>query len=180
MAPLSPRKTAVAAGVTEQGTAVLERAAQVLALGGRFSAWKMLVQVNAADTCISARYIFCWSNSKDECLDPRLRPARLDKPIYVDACLYENLSSYDVLILFFHIKIYLKILLKNTTFVPSYDKKVSKFRSYFIQLAYPGWNPEYERRYDIRYCSLIHYCSIFKRLNNTKVWWYEWSILFCK
>ena len=118
MAPLSPRKTAVAAGVTEQGTAVLERAAQVLALGGRFSAWKMLVQVNAADTCISARYIFCWSNSKDECLDPRLRPARLDKPIYVDACLYENLSSYDVLILFFHIKIYLKILLKNTTFVP--------------------------------------------------------------
>ncbi len=59
MAPLSPRKTAVAAGVTEQGTAVLEVAAQVLALGGRFSAWKMLVQVNAADTCISARCIFC-------------------------------------------------------------------------------------------------------------------------
>ena len=89
MAPLSPRKTAVAAGVTEQGTAVLERAAQVLALGGRFSAWKMLVQVNAADTFISARCIFCCSNYKDECLGPRLRPARLDKPMK-DACLYKN------------------------------------------------------------------------------------------
>ena len=153
MAPLSPRKTAVAAGVTEQGTAVLERAAQVLALGGRFSAWKMLVQVNAADTCISARSIFCWSNSKDECLDPRLRPARLDKPIYVDACLYENLSSYDVLISFFHIiKIYLKILYIKKyylrTFVWYEGVKIS-FVCYSTGLSRLKSRI---RRYDIRYC----------------------------
>ena len=176
MAPLSPRKTAVAAGVTEQGTAVLERAAQVLALGGRFSAWKMLVQVNAADTCISARYIFCWSNSKDECLDPRLRPARLDKPIYLRrrVPLWKFIFVWRTHIVFPDIikKYYLRTFVyiwyegDKISFV-FYSTGLSRLKSRI-------------RRYDIRYCSLIHYCSIFKRLNNTKVWWYEWSILFCK